>query len=92
VIVNKAPFDALDKATLYAVMNAPRDAETRGWKISEEKNDWYKKALTEKGMQIVTPSPQLVSDMRKIGATMLDDWLKKAGPDGKTVVDTFNKR
>jgi hypothetical protein len=43
-------------------------------------------------MQIVTPSPQLVSDMRKIGATMLDDWLKKAGPDGKTVVDTFNKR
>jgi TRAP-type C4-dicarboxylate transport system substrate-binding protein len=92
VIVNKAAFDALDKATQEAVMKAARDAETRGWKISEEKNDWYKKALTEKGMQIVTPSPQLVSDMRKIGATMLDDWLKKAGPDGKTVVDTFNKR
>ena len=92
VLVNKAAFDALDKATQEAVLKAARDAETRGWSVSEGKNDWYKKALTEKGMQIVTPSAQLVTDMRKIGATMLDDWLKKAGPDGKTVIDTYNKR
>jgi TRAP-type C4-dicarboxylate transport system substrate-binding protein len=92
VIVNKSAFDALDKATQDAVLRAAKEAETRGWKISEEKNDWYKKALTEKGMQIVTPSAQLVGDMKKIGATMLDDWLKKAGPDGKAVIDAFNKR
>jgi hypothetical protein len=29
--------------------------------------------------------------MRKLGATMLDDWLKKAGDDGKAAIDTFNK-
>jgi TRAP-type C4-dicarboxylate transport system substrate-binding protein len=92
VIVNKSAFERLDKATQEAVMRAAKDAEARGWKVSEEKNEWYKKALAEKGMQIVTPPQQLVSDMKKIGATMLDDWLKKAGADGKAVIDAYNKR
>jgi TRAP-type C4-dicarboxylate transport system substrate-binding protein len=92
VIVSKSAFEGLDKATQDAVLRAAQDAEARGWKVSEEKNEWYKKALAEKGMQIVTPSPQLVGDMKKIGATMLDDWLKKAGADGKAVIDAFNKR
>jgi TRAP-type C4-dicarboxylate transport system substrate-binding protein len=43
-------FEALDKATQDAVMKAGADAERRGWKISEEKNDFYKKALAEKGI------------------------------------------
>jgi TRAP-type C4-dicarboxylate transport system substrate-binding protein len=92
VIVNKSAFDGLDKATQDAVVRAAKDAETRGWKVSEEKNEWYKKALTEKGMQIVAPPAQLVSDMKKIGATMLDDWLKKSGAEGKAVIDAYNKR
>jgi TRAP-type C4-dicarboxylate transport system substrate-binding protein len=50
IIVNRKAFDALDAATQAALTKAAADAEVRGWKVSEEKNDWYKKALTEKGM------------------------------------------
>ncbi len=52
VIVNAKALHALDKPTQDAVLKAAADAEARGWKASEEKNDWYKKALTEKGMNI----------------------------------------
>ena len=91
VLVNQKAFDALDKPTQDAVLKAAADAEARGWKSSEEKNDWYKKALTEKGMKIMPPPAQLMTDMKKIGATMVSDWQQKAGPDGAAVIDAFKK-
>ncbi|MBL8385332.1 MAG: TRAP transporter substrate-binding protein [Burkholderiales bacterium] len=92
VLVNKRAFDALDKATQDGVLKAARDAEVRGWKVSDEKNEWYKKALAEKGMKILKPSPKLVTDFRQVGTIMLEDWLKKAGPEGKAIVDAYNKK
>ena len=91
VIVNKKAFDALDASTQAAVIKAAADAEVRGWKVSEEKNDWYKKALTEKGMKIMTPSPKLIADLKQVGTIMLADWQKKAGPDGEAMIAAFNK-
>ena len=91
VLVNKKSFDALDAATQAAVIKAAADAEVRGWKVSEEKNEFYKKALTEKGMKILTPAPKLVTDMKQVGTIMLADWQKKAGPDGEGVIASFNK-
>jgi len=92
VLVNKKAFDALDKPTQDAMLKAAADAETRGWKISQEKNDWYKKALADKGMQIMTPPPKLVADMRQVGSVMLADWAKRAGADGQAVIAAFNKK
>lgn len=91
ILVNKKAFDALDKPTQDAVLKAAADAEARGWKISEEKNAWYKKALTDKGMKIMTPSPKLVADLKQVGGIMLTDWQKKAGADGDAVINAFRK-
>ena len=91
IIVNRKAFDALDAATQGALTKAAADAEVRGWKVSEEKNDWYKKALTEKGMKIMTPSPKLMGDLKQVGAIMLADWQKRAGPDGEAVVAAYLK-
>ena len=91
VVANAQAFDALDKATQDAVLKAAADAETRGWKASEEKNSWYLDQLKQKGMSIVKPSPQLTADLKKVGDVMLQDWLKKAGPEGQASVDAFRK-
>ena len=91
IIVNRKAFDALDAATQAALTKAAADAEVRGWKVSEEKNDWYKKALTEKGMKIMTPSPKLMGDLKQVGAIMLADWQKRAGPDGEALVAAYLK-
>ena len=42
-------------------------------------------------MTIVAPSAQLVGDMKKVGDTMLKEWLEKAGPEGQAVVDAYKK-
>ncbi len=89
IIVNKKAFDALDAPTQAALTKAAADAEVRGWKLSEEKNDFYKKALAEKGMNIVTPPAKLVSDMKQVGNIMLADWQKKAGAEGEALVSSF---
>ncbi len=91
VIVNSGAFNALDKATQDAVLKAAADAEERGWKVSQEKNGWYLEQLKAKGMNIVTPAPQLMTDLKKVGDVMLNDWVAKAGPDGKAAVDAFRK-
>ncbi|MDC6165877.1 MULTISPECIES: TRAP transporter substrate-binding protein [unclassified Roseateles] len=91
LIVNKKAFDALDKPSQEAVLKAAAEAEVRGWKISQEKNDWYKKALTEKGMKIMPPSPKLMQDMSQVGASMLADWEKKAGAEGQALLAAFRK-
>ena len=91
VIVNKKAFDALDPATQAALSKAALDAEVRGWKLSEEKNEWYKKALAEKGMKIMTPPAKLVADMKQVGTIMLADWQKKSGADGEAIVASFRK-
>ena len=91
VIVNKKAFDALDKPTQDAVLKAAADAEARGAKLSEEKNDWYKKALAEKGMKIMKPPAKLMTDMRQVGTIMLADWEKKAGADGQALVGAYRK-
>ena len=89
LIVNRAAFDALDKASQAAVLKAAADAETRGWKLSEEKTGWYVDQLKQKGMSIDRPSEQLTADMRKVGNVMLAEWLRKAGPDGKKIIDQY---
>jgi TRAP-type C4-dicarboxylate transport system substrate-binding protein len=91
VIVNKKSFDALDPATQAALTKAAAEAETRGWKVSEEKNEWYKKALTEKGMNILAPSAKLTADLKQVGSVMQADWLKKTGAEGEAIIAAFNK-
>lgn len=91
VLVNAKAFQSLDKAQQEAVLKAAAAAEERGWKLSQEKNDAAKKTLAEKGMKVHQPSSKLVSDMKQLGWTMLQDWQKKAGPEGESIVQSYLK-
>jgi len=91
VFVSTQAFDALDKASQKAVLDAAAAAEARGWKVSEEKNKWYLEQLAKNGMQVSAPSPQLESDFKKVGQTMSGEWLKTAGADGKAILDAYRK-
>jgi TRAP-type C4-dicarboxylate transport system substrate-binding protein len=92
IIVNQKAFESLDKSSQDAVLKAAAEAENRGWALSQEKNDWYLKALAEKGMKIMKPSAQLMSDLKQVGLVMLSDWEKKAGEDGTALIANFNKK
>jgi TRAP-type transport system periplasmic protein len=91
VLVNRAAFNALDKPTQDALMKAGAAAETRGWAASKAENDRTLGLLKQNGMNIIPPSAQLKADMKKVGDVMLKEWLEKAGPEGKAVVDAYQK-
>ncbi|MBL8330131.1 MAG: TRAP transporter substrate-binding protein [Rubrivivax sp.] len=91
VIVNKAAFDKLDKPTQDAVMKAAADAEARGLAASKRANTESLDKLKGGGMQILPPPAALTADMKKVGETLLKEWLDKAGPEGKALVDAYRK-
>ncbi len=91
VIVNKAAFNALDKATQDAVLKAAADAEVRGWNASQRVNTETLEKLKANGMQVSPPPPQLKTDLARIGETMLKEWTDKAGAEGKQLTEAFRK-
>ena len=91
IIVNKAAFDALDAPTKAAVMKAAADAEARGLAASKKANTESLDKLKSGGMNILPPPAGLTADMKKVGETLLKEWLDKAGPEGKALIDAYKK-
>lgn len=55
VVVNQKAFDVLDKASQDALLKAAAEAEKRGWKVSEERNNATFDTLRRNGMNVVPP-------------------------------------
>lgn len=91
VIVNRKAFDALDKPTQTALMNAAAAAEARGLAASKRVDTESKAKLKANGMQVLEPSAQLKADMKKVGETMLTEWLEKSGADGQSLLASFKR-
>jgi TRAP-type C4-dicarboxylate transport system substrate-binding protein len=91
VLVSQKAFDALDKSTQEAVTKSAAEAETRGWKLSEEKTKFYLAELAKNGMTVVAPSAALRADLKKVGDTMIAEWMKTSGADGKAIIDAYQK-
>jgi TRAP-type C4-dicarboxylate transport system substrate-binding protein len=91
IIVSQKAFDALDKPAKEAVLKAAAAAEARGWKVSAEKNNWYKEQLVKNGMKVEKGSEQLQADFKKIGLTMIGDWTTQTGAEGQAIIDAYRK-
>jgi len=89
VTVSKKAFNALDKSQQAAVLKAAADAEARGWKASQQVDATSIATLKAGGMTVEAPSAQLKADLAKVGETVIKEWLDKAGPEGKAVLDAF---
>lgn len=91
LVVSKKAFAALDKPTQDAVLKTVAEAEKRGWQVSEQKTREYLAVLGKNGMAVQPPSPQLRQDMQKVGQTMVDEWARSAGDDGKAILEAYKK-
>lgn len=89
VFVNEKSFQALPEAVRKVVLEQAAIAETRGWALSQRDNDETPKELVKNGMTLTPISPAFRAELKKAGDQMLEDWLKKAGPDGKKIVDAY---
>ena len=89
--INKAAFDGLEKPTQAIILKAAETAETRGWKMWENKTEWYHEEIAKKGMKVQPASPALQAGFKKIGEALTTDWLKRAGAEGQAVVEAYRK-
>jgi TRAP-type C4-dicarboxylate transport system substrate-binding protein len=89
VLVNRKAFDALDKGAQAAVLKAAANAEARGWTDSRRVNEETLAILRKNGMEVLPPSPQLRADLRKVGDTILKEWLSRAGAEGKALYEAY---
>jgi TRAP-type C4-dicarboxylate transport system substrate-binding protein len=92
VFVNERSFQALPEAVRKVVLEQAALAERRGWEWSQRDNDESPKVLVKNGMTLNPISPAFSAELKKIGDQMLDDWLKKAGPDGKKIIDAYRDK
>lgn len=91
VVVNKRAFRGLDEATKAKVLEAAQKAEERGWQMSREETAAKTAVLKENGINVVTPSEELMTGLREIGAKMLEDWKAEAGDAGATLLGAYQK-
>jgi TRAP-type C4-dicarboxylate transport system substrate-binding protein len=91
VFVNQRAFDGLDKASQDALLKAAAAAEKRIWEISQQEAESSVKALADNGMKVLMPGDTLSVELQAIGDKMVEEWLDKAGADGKAIADAYNK-
>ncbi len=89
VVVNKKAFRKLDEKTQAAVLNAAKAAEARGWEMSMKETAEKTAILKDNGVIVVTPSPELMAGLKEIGASMLEEWKKQAGPEGAALLQAY---
>jgi TRAP-type transport system periplasmic protein len=87
VIVSRRALEALPADQRTALLAAAKTAEERGWRWSEEAQAAAEKRLAEKGLQIGTVSPALRAEFERISQTMAEEWVQRAGEDGRKLID-----
>ena len=91
VVVNKKAFRKLDKKAQEALRAAAAKAEARGLAMSKKETEEKIKILRDNGVKIVTPSPELMAGLKKVGEAMMVEWEKTGGTEGKAMLESFRK-
>jgi len=91
VVVNKKAFRKLDKKVQDALLAAAADAEKRGWEMSLQETAAKTAIMKDNGMNIVTPSAELMTGLKAVGTDMLVDWKKDAGTEGEMLLKAYQK-
>ncbi|MFT5706130.1 MAG: TRAP-type C4-dicarboxylate transport system substrate-binding protein [Oceanospirillaceae bacterium] len=89
LFVNQKVFDRLDADTQQVIITAAANAEKKGWALGRKLAVEHTDTLKANGMIVAEPSVKLQSEMQAIGKTMVAEWLKEAGDEGKAIIDQF---
>jgi TRAP-type C4-dicarboxylate transport system substrate-binding protein len=57
--------------------------------ISEAAAKETEATLGQRGMRVLHPTPRLLEDLTRVGRTMADEWVERAGEDGKRLLEAY---
>jgi TRAP-type C4-dicarboxylate transport system substrate-binding protein len=85
VIVNERAFRRLPSELQTVIVEVAGRAEARGWQMARQNAIDTKRNFAARGLKVVEPSPEMMSEFRALGRVMIDEWVKRAGPDGEAI-------
>lgn len=90
VFCSTRALNALPANLQALIRNAAERAEQRGWDAAQEQERTRQEELARRGM-IVTdpPSARLMAELERIGETMVNEWLARAGEDGRRLIESY---
>jgi len=92
VTVNLKEFNKLDKETQEALVKLGKDMEAEMWKKVAQLDKDQEAISNKGGIKTVAPSKEFLNELSIVTKGIREDWLKKAPPEAKTIVEEFNKK
>jgi len=89
IFVGRRALEALPAAQRTAVMEAAKEAQTRGLEMARASEKEAQDTLVARGLKLEQPSQALKDGLNRISATMTDEWAAKAGDDGKKLIEAY---
>lgn len=92
VVVNASAYEKLPKPEQQALLAAAADAEKRGMQKGTDVTDEQIATLAKRGISVSQASPQLLTELKGVGRTMVDDWRTKATPEQRDVLQKYEQK
>jgi TRAP-type C4-dicarboxylate transport system substrate-binding protein len=89
VFVNQGYWDDLDANTQAVFRDCAAKAKTEGLQRSKDYTQFTLNGLREGGMTVQRAGDALVSELQEIGAVMTEEWMERAGPEGRAIVEEY---
>ncbi len=86
VFIRKSIFDNLDATSRHIVLEQARQAEERGWRLSENSDRKYEVMLAANNVNVATMDFFIRQYLDRIGETLAREWLKQAGQEELNVL------
>jgi TRAP-type C4-dicarboxylate transport system substrate-binding protein len=92
VVVNTRSFGRLPDDQKKALTYAASNAETRGWAMSKVRQLEANELLQKNGMTLHKPDAAMMAAYQKVGTQILNEWTKKAGPEGQALIKAYRAK
>ncbi|MHC1761094.1 MAG: TRAP transporter substrate-binding protein [Negativicutes bacterium] len=92
VTVNLKEFNKLDKETQAALVKLGKDMEAEMWKKVAQLDKDQEAISNKGGIKTIAPSKEFLNELSVVTKGIREEWLKKAPPEAKTIVEEFNKK
>ncbi|MCO6418280.1 TRAP transporter substrate-binding protein [Siccirubricoccus sp. KC 17139] len=89
VFMQRRALEALPPVQQQAIRAAAARAEARGWAMSDEAAAALQAQLASRGMTVAEPSPELLAGLATVGNAIAEEWVGRAGPDGRKALDAY---
>lgn len=91
VMVSRRAMEALPATMQQDIRAAAARAEVRGYELSGESQVNSERTLGQRGMQVIPPTAEFMDGLRRVSTQMTNEWMERAGADGRALIEAYRR-